>query len=171
MDQPGTSYSDDIYAWSQEQAAALRRLAESRRDLPNELDLEHVAEEIEDVGRTELRIVETHLESMLRHLLKIASAPDSRPVRHWRGEVALQRCDLLKDLKPSMRQLIAIDDVWDKAQRRADAALDEHGDALLPDLPQACPFGLDDLVASGFDLEAAVTRLRGLSGQAAGGRS
>src|SRR5829696_10355973 len=38
-------YDDDIYAWTQQQAEALRRLAETRRDLPNELDLENVAEE------------------------------------------------------------------------------------------------------------------------------
>src|SRR3954451_2367294 len=33
-------YDDDIYAWAREQAEVLRRLAETRRDLPNELDLE-----------------------------------------------------------------------------------------------------------------------------------
>ena len=38
-------YDDDIYAWTQQQAEVLRRLAETRRDLPNELDLENVAEE------------------------------------------------------------------------------------------------------------------------------
>ncbi|MDB5558306.1 MAG: hypothetical protein JWQ36_1240 [Enterovirga sp.] len=158
-----TSYDDDIYAWSQEQAAALRRLAETRRDLPNELDLEHVAEEIEDVGKAELRTVESFLELMLRHLLKIASAPNARPVRHWRDEVALQRRALAKDLKASMRQLIDLDELWDAARRRADASLDEHGDALLPDLPQACPFSLDELTATGFDVESAVARLQEVS--------
>jgi hypothetical protein len=43
-------YERDFYAWSQHQAEALRRLAHTRRDLPNELDLEHVAEEVEDMG-------------------------------------------------------------------------------------------------------------------------
>ena len=53
-------YEDDIYAWAQQQADALRRLA-TRRDLPNELDLENVAEEIEDVGRSELSRVESYI--------------------------------------------------------------------------------------------------------------
>ena len=45
-------YDEDILVWSEQQAAALRSLA-SRRDLPNELDLANVIEEIEDVGRSE----------------------------------------------------------------------------------------------------------------------
>jgi hypothetical protein len=44
-------YDDDYFAWLQEQAAALRRFAHDRRDLPNDLDVEQIAEEIEDVGK------------------------------------------------------------------------------------------------------------------------
>jgi hypothetical protein len=47
-------YEEDVYAWSEQQAAVLRRLAR-RRDRPNELDLAHIAEEIEDVGASQLR--------------------------------------------------------------------------------------------------------------------
>src|SRR3954447_26417050 len=74
-------YEDDIYAWAQEQAGVLRRLAETRRDLPNELDLENVAEEIEDVGKSELSNVESFIRLILIHLLKLASAPESRSQR------------------------------------------------------------------------------------------
>jgi hypothetical protein len=48
-----STYDEDILVWSEQQASVLRSLR-SRRDLPGELDLEHVAEEIEDVGRSEL---------------------------------------------------------------------------------------------------------------------
>lgn len=163
-----TSYDDDIYAWSQEQAAALRRLAETRRDLPNELDLEHVAEEIEDVGKSELRTVESFLELLMRHIIKLASAPDATPARHWRQEMDLQRRALSKDLKRSMYQLIELDEVWRAATVRADAALDAHGDALLPELPRDCPFALDELASTTFDVDAAVERLRTLAAKRAG---
>ena len=46
-------YEDDIYAWAEQQAAALRRLAGTRRELPNELDLENLAEEIETALRSD----------------------------------------------------------------------------------------------------------------------
>ena len=164
-----TSYDDHIYAWSQEQAAALRRLHETRQDLPDGLDLEHVAEEIEDVGKAELRAVENSLELMLRHLLEIASAPNARPVRHWRDEVDLQHDALLADYRDSMRELIELDHVWKAARARGDAALDEQGQTLLPELPQACPFSLDELTARGFDIDNAVLRLQELSARGAGG--
>lgn len=158
-----TAYDDDIYAWSQEQAAALRRLAETRRDLPNELDLEHVAEEIEDVGKTELRTVESYLELLLRHLLKVASAPDAPPVRHWRGEIEIQAEAFRTEFKNSMRQLVGIDRAWRAALARADAALDKHGDRLLPGLPSACPFALDDLLADPFDIDLAIAEIEAAS--------
>ena len=55
-------YDEDILIWSERQAAALRSLA-SRRDLPNELDLANVIEEIEDVGKSEFHTVESPIES------------------------------------------------------------------------------------------------------------
>ena len=64
-----TLYDEDILVWSEQQAAALRSLA-SRRDLPNELDLANVIEEIEDVGRSEFHTVESHDARMiLAHLV------------------------------------------------------------------------------------------------------
>jgi hypothetical protein len=65
MDLPA-SYEEDFYAWSQHQAAILRRLAAgARAGLPNDLDLENVAEEIEGVGRSELAAVRSQLSVML----------------------------------------------------------------------------------------------------------
>jgi hypothetical protein len=155
-----TAYDEDIYAWSQEQAAALRRLAQTRRDMPNVLDLEHVADEIEDVGKSELRAVESALELLLRHLVKLASAPDAPPTRHWRKEVLIQHRAVRGDLKNSMMQLMSLDEIWDVAKARADAALDNHGDALVAELPERCPFSLDELLAEPFDVDEAASRLR-----------
>jgi Domain of unknown function DUF29 len=47
--------------WSEQQAAAIRRLGRTNRYVPNELDIENVAEEIESVGRSELAAVKSHL--------------------------------------------------------------------------------------------------------------
>ena len=44
---PAQLYDIDFYAWTQEQAAALRE--HFRGD--NRLDVEHLAEEVEDLGR------------------------------------------------------------------------------------------------------------------------
>src|SRR5829696_3407565 len=80
-------YDEDVYAWAKQQADALRRLARTGRDLPNELDLENVAEEIEDVGKSELSKVESCIRLILIHLLKLASAPQARSERKWRNQI------------------------------------------------------------------------------------
>jgi Domain of unknown function DUF29 len=51
-----TLYDEDFYAWTQQQAALLRRLPPAG----NELDLEHIAEEIEDLGRGSLALPAHH---------------------------------------------------------------------------------------------------------------
>ena len=66
-------HEEDIYAWSQHQAAVLRRMAAlDPAALPNDLDLQHVAEEIEDVGNEQRYAVESSLVQLFAHLLRTA---------------------------------------------------------------------------------------------------
>jgi hypothetical protein len=57
-------YQVDFYAWTQKQAALLR---EGRF---NDLDVENLVEEIESLGRSEKRELESRLKVLLIHLLK-----------------------------------------------------------------------------------------------------
>jgi Domain of unknown function DUF29 len=54
-------YEQDLYAWSEAQADLLRR----RRC--SELDLEHVVEEIEDVGGSLYREVRPRIRTIIEH--------------------------------------------------------------------------------------------------------
>src|SRR5712692_8892523 len=63
----GSLYDDDFYAWTQEQAALLRRLPA----VSNRLDSLLIAEEIEDLGRSELRTVQSLCEHIIEHFLKL----------------------------------------------------------------------------------------------------
>jgi hypothetical protein len=155
-------YDDDIYAWAQQQAEALRRLAETRRDLPNELDLENVAEEIEDVGKSELGKVESFIRLMLIHLLKLGSAPQSRSQRKWRNEILAFHAELLKEITPSMRPKVDLDHQWRQALLKAEGDLSDRGDELLPGLPSACPFALGELTKEEFDIGRALERIRSI---------
>ena len=158
MDQPSL-YDEDVYAWAQQQAEALRRLAEARSDLPHELDLENVAEEIEDVGKSELGKVESFIELMLVHLIKAASVPNALPYGKWGKEVRLFQAQLLRNLTRSMRAKVDMDELWRLARLRADIDLTGEGDELLAGLPSACPLTLDDISAPEFDFDAAVSRI------------
>ena len=44
------STADDVFTWSKEQAAALRRVAATRVNMPEPVDLLNIAEEIESLG-------------------------------------------------------------------------------------------------------------------------
>jgi hypothetical protein len=65
-------YDRDFYAWSREQTELLRagKLAEA--------DIEHIAEEIDSMGRTEKRELISRLSVLLLHLLKWRHQPSKR---------------------------------------------------------------------------------------------
>lgn len=72
-------YEADFYAWTRQQARALRRLKELR---PNaELDLDHVAEEIEDLGLSQRDTCRRQVERILEHFLKLAWSPSPQSRR------------------------------------------------------------------------------------------
>ncbi len=58
-----TSYETDVVAWANEQARFIRAGQFDR------LDLEHIAEEIEDVGKSEQRELASRMAVLLAHLL------------------------------------------------------------------------------------------------------
>lgn len=160
MDLP-TRYEDDIYAWSQHQAAVLRRMAENPTALPNDLDVENVAEEIETLGRSELQAVESHLVRMLEHVVKAASSPSAYPATMWQAEVTREQGDAENGYRPSMRQTLDLERVWCRARRIAVAALEAHGESMAP-LPEDCPFTLDELLDLRTKAPSFVARLTAL---------
>jgi hypothetical protein len=50
----------------------------------SDVDWEHVVEEIEDVGLSELNAVHRYLRLRLVHLLKLQGSPDNAAAGHWR---------------------------------------------------------------------------------------
>jgi Domain of unknown function DUF29 len=163
MDQP-ISYDEDFLAWSEQQAAALRGLA-GRRGLPNELDLEHVAEEIEDLGRAEFNAVKSYIRQILAHLIKAASEPSAGATSHWRKEIVAFHSALLDAFTPSMQQKLDVDRLWRRALQEAAAALEDEGGTLASGFPRSCPFTLDDLLSETFDFREALARLRAALGE------
>jgi Domain of unknown function DUF29 len=161
MDLPAR-YEDDIYAWSQHQAAVLRRMAETPAALPNDLDIGNVAEEIETLGRSELHGVERHLMRMLEHVIKAVSSPTAYPATTWMEEVAREQGEAADGYRPSMRQNLDIEAIWRKAQRLAGVGLRAHGEQIAP-LPENCPFALEEMLDLGILPEASVARLAALA--------
>src|SRR4051794_34419390 len=101
-----SDYDSDILLWSERQGALLRRRAAGELVNDAELDWPNIAEEIEDVGRSELRAVESHLLQALLHDLKAEAWPLSSEVPRWRAEARGHRDDARSAYTPSMAQRI-----------------------------------------------------------------
>jgi hypothetical protein len=143
------TYADDFYAWTQHQAKLLRTLLRLDQSLPDDLDLEHVAEEIEDMGKAEVAQVKSLIRQILVHLIKAASEPTSQAAAHWGGEAMAFHADILDRYLPSMRQLIDMQPLWQRARIVAETALAARG-VSPADLPKTCPFSVDEIVAPDF---------------------
>ncbi len=132
-------YDSDIVAWAEEQAHLLRagRLAE--------LDIEHLAEEIEDVGKSEQRELASRLSVLLAHLLKWQYQPQRRGTS-WLRTIRAQRRSLALRLKrtPSLKAVLRdpewLEEIWQDA---ISAATAETG---LDAFPESCPWALSQVL-------------------------
>ena len=137
-------YDDDILLWSEHQAALLRRLAAGERVNDRDLDWTNISEEIEAVGRNELRACEALLTQALVHRLKQACWPTSSEVPHWREEEIRFRQEAMDAFSPSMRQRIDMARIQRRAMQRLPETID--GVAPLPAPNTGLPT-LDELLA------------------------
>jgi hypothetical protein len=135
---PDGLYERDVLAWSQHQADLLRRLGRGER--VNDVDWANVAEEIEDVGLSELHSVESFLNLIMVHLLKLHAWPENQACGHWRGEIVAFRNNANRRFAPSMRQRIDVGALYAEAAEQ----LRETDPSLQ--LPAENPFALDHLL-------------------------
>jgi hypothetical protein len=139
-------YERDYHAWTRGQAAALRRMVRQR--IKTVLDLEHLAEEVEDLGRSERDAVRSQVRRVMEHLLKLEYSRASEPRDGWKDTVAAARAVLDDKLSASLRR--DLEAIWPRlyaqvlpTARRALRRFDEGGSAA--DLPPECPYDLDDV--------------------------
>jgi Domain of unknown function DUF29 len=151
---PDGLYERDILVWSEQQSDLLHRLARGER-VNEAIDWPNVIEELQDVGRSELHACESLLRQAILHVVKLGLWPEGQAYRHWEGEVIGFLADAQSHFTPSMRQRIALNDLYAKAVRQA-----RIGDPGLPELPSECPFSLDDLLAPNVEPSALAARLR-----------
>jgi hypothetical protein len=147
-------YDDDILLWSERQAALLRRHAAGERINDASIDWPNIAEEIEDVGRSERNSVESHLVQAMLHDLKAEAWPLARDVPHWRAEARGHRDDARRRFSPSMAQRIDVAKLYREAVRRMPATIDHPPSgkrvAQMP-VPAVCPVTLGELLAEPND--------------------
>jgi len=137
---PDNLYDTDFVCWAEHNAELLRSGAIAEADLVN------IAEEIEDLGKSWHRALDSHLMQLLAHLLKLRYQPDYPGARSWGATVATRRIDIEKLLAkaPSLRPELA--DILPETYRDAVyLAITETG---LPakSFPAACPWTVDQIL-------------------------
>ncbi len=138
-----TLYDEDFYAWTQRQAALLRRLPPAG----NELDLQHIAEEIEDLGRSDLRAAQSFCEHIIEHFLKIEFSGLDQPADHWRDEIVEWRLQLDKILTRSILAKLDLPARYRMALRLV-RRLERDLPGFLSRVPAECPYTMEHIISS-----------------------
>jgi hypothetical protein len=137
-------YEEDFYAWTQQQAELLRRLPPAG----NQLDLEHIAEEIEDLGRGDLRVAQSLCEQIIEHFLKLEYSGLDEPADHWRDEIVEWRLQLEKTLTRSIEAKLDMPSRY-RAALRLVRRLERDVPELMSRLPRVGPYTLEQVRGSG----------------------
>ena len=136
-------YDQDFFAWTQRSAELLRqgRFAE--------VDAEHLAEEVEDLGKRDLRELNSRTQVLLMHLLKWKTQPAMRSTS-WAGTIRTQRREIASLLRqsPSLRPKLAPEFATNYAETAVDASSDMG--ISRDQLPRDCRFNLDQTLDREF---------------------
>jgi hypothetical protein len=139
-------YDQDFYSWTQEQAKALR---EGRL---TELDREHLAEEIEDMGKSEARGLRSQLARLLKHLLKWVHQPEllDRKRNSWGISIRDARRKIRECLEENPGLRSRLPELFEKGY--IDAIVEVVEETNLPDatFPTVCPWTLEQVLDDAF---------------------
>ena len=136
-----TAYNSDIVAWSKEQSYLLRSGNLS------DIDIEHIAEEIEEVGKSEQRELANRMTVLMMHLLKWYFQP-ARQGSSWEKTIKEQRQSIIRRFKntPSLKKSLIdnewLADVWLDARLAAEKETQIDFDKF----PDECPWEMDSIL-------------------------
>jgi uncharacterized protein DUF29 len=138
-------YDDDFYAWTQHQASVLREMPVT----DNRFDREHVAEEIEDLGRSYRDAVRSQVRRIIEHFLKLEFSPAQDPRYGWMRSIASARAEMSDKITRTIRREVEreLERLYRQAKEQAELGFREHGESgAVERLPNACPYTLGQIL-------------------------
>ncbi|MGH6897522.1 MAG: DUF29 domain-containing protein [Geminicoccaceae bacterium] len=140
-------YEQDFFAWTRSQARELRRFARTRPNVA--LDVEHIAEEIADLGTERRDALRSWTARIIEHLLLLEHSPTKQPRRGWIDEIVNFRSEierrLSRTLERDLKRRLPL--LYDEARRNLRRKLERYGEAeIAARLPERCPFTLDQVL-------------------------
>jgi len=140
---PILDHDRDFYAWANDSAARLRA------GRWTELDVDQIAEELEDIGKQQKHALAGHLKILMLHLLKWRYQSGFRGVS-WRVSIANARDEVSELLEDSPSLATKLPEI---AARRYAAARNRASlETGLPleGFPAECPFSSGQLLDQDF---------------------
>ncbi len=136
-------YEQDFFGWANQQSQLLRG------GRANEADLDHIAEEIEDVGRSRRQELRNRLAVLLLHLLKWEYQGAVRS-RSWCSAIIEQRVRIAEHLRenPSLQPLLP--ESVETGYRYARLRIDRETGLPAERFPASCPYPDADILDDGF---------------------
>jgi hypothetical protein len=141
-------YDQDFNAWTEQQADLLRagRWAD--------LDVQHLIDEIESMGRSERKELVNRLVILMLHLLKWRYQPALRG-NSWRLSIKEQRIRLSSHLDDNPSLKAYLDEAIVRAYRLAVIEAEKQTGLPAATFPAQCPFTFADMADEQFWPDAA----------------
>lgn len=138
-----TFYEQDYNLWLKTTA---RLLKEKKLD---QIDYEHLIEELESMGRSDKRALRSNLEQLLMHLLKWKYQANKR-TGSWERSIKEHRNRILENLEesPSLKSYFA--EVFDNCYQNAREYANSETGLPLATFPETCPFAKSQILDTKF---------------------
>jgi hypothetical protein len=139
----GIRYESDFYGWTQEQANLLRS------DRLGEIDFENLIEEVESMGRSEKRALESAIGRLLQHLLKWKFQPTFR-CRSWELSIGNHRDEAQEEIDENPSLKPKLEEIYPKAYKKAMAWAELETGIDRKAFPDECPWTFGQAMTPGF---------------------
>jgi hypothetical protein len=136
-------YHTDYLRWIETTVEKLRV-----RDY-SDIDLENLIAEIEDMGRSERRSLESNVVIIILHLLKWQFQPDQRS-GSWKGSIAEHRRRIRKAIKDSPSLKLYLEEVLTECYADAAEQASAETGLSLETFPQLCMYTAAEVLDSDF---------------------
>ncbi len=148
---PSELYDQDFYTWTQHNLILLQtgRL--------QELDVEHLIEELNEMGNSQRHELENHLVILLAHLLKWQFQYAKLNIQwqeftgqSWRSTIIEQRNRIRKRLQRSPGLKAKLESIIQEAYQDARELAAEESGLPLTKFPSICPYTWNQIIAKEF---------------------
>lgn len=132
-------YDMDFFKWTEKQASLLKKQEFSRLDIAN------LIEEIESLGRMEKRTLQSYLELLLMHMLKVEFQPEKH-TKSWDLSIRNSRQKFKQvlaenpSLKPKLKEILE----YAYKSARLDAAQETELEENI--FPEKCPWSIQKIL-------------------------